>query len=396
MLPDNENFNDFLQVLLLYFESRCVYGFVPSIGIQTTRNNKKLDPQSSWNTYSSLKMYFDDHGYIGRKNPMDHPVFVKYANGFKGLIKETQAAKGQTGSRPFYYEHMEMFYKKVFELNPTEIALRFMAIAAVCYVCFFRISECLSLKFKNISFYTYPNGKTEWQIKLDHRKTDVATATTPENPFTYRIINNPSEPACNAYYFLFMYFDYLKKHDLINNPEEYVFGHVYKGKLKYDGKSQSTQVFNNFLKTLIEALELDFTLFSSHAFRKGGVRHRHLYALYRWSIETIIRWACWAEPDVNKSSRILYTYLQDEAKMKENDRAEHAMNYAVLQPTYEEMHTKQMVVLLSIQCQIQSVSVIINSCRLMSQRLKKDNCCQSNRCSLNLSLAILLQFKEKK
>ena len=207
------------------------------------------------------------------------------------------------------------YYRKVYELHPQDIALRFMAIAATCYTCFFRISECLQLKFKNIRFITDLSGLQQMTIQIDHRKNNP-------KPFTYRIINFPTEPACNSYFFMHSYFEYLEKFGPVIDPEEYVFGHVYKGTLKYDKKHQSNQVFDAFLKQLIKEIGLDKSVYSTHTFRKGGARHRHLYAAATWNLDTIIRWASWS---YNVDNKVLITYLQDEARAKEDDRLEYAM-----------------------------------------------------------------------
>ena len=176
--------------------------------------------------------------------------------------------------------------------------------------------------------------------------------------FTYRIIHLPGEPACNAFYFLSAYFNYLKDHHLLDNSDGYLFGHVYKNTLKYDGQMQSTQGFNLFLKDLLKQLGIDEKIYSSQAFRKGGARHRHLYADAKWPIETIIRWACWADDGI-KSNKVMFTYLQDESRMKENERVEHAMSYASAQATLNEMHSKEMDVLHAIQQSLSGVNVFL-------------------------------------
>ena len=130
------------------------------------------------------------------------------------------------------------------------------------------------------------------------------------------------------------------------NPESYFFGSYFKGKLRFEGKQQTIQGFNVFLTTACNLIGILGKDYSSHGLRKGGCRYKLLFAICKWSVQTIIEWASWS---YNVDSKILFAYLIRESREQDKLRVKQAMKYGGIQQSVEQMHERQIEELKLIQ-----------------------------------------------
>jgi integrase len=321
-LPNNVNIEKFIELIILFIEAKCVTGYNDTLGIKLTKNNLALNPSTGWIVYSALQDYFVGNMYFGERNPLNHPSFENYKSGLYGYLKKCLREAGQNGSKPLYYEDLQKIYGFVYHNYDHLFQHWFMAIISICYSCFFRINEVLTITFKNIHFETDRKGNRRIRIVLLDRK------TIEDKKITYFIYNNAEEDAANAFYFITKYQEELVKMGLTStqygsqSSDELYFGRWTKTGLLFDSIGQGYSSFSNLLKEMFSCIGLESKDYSTHTFRKGGVRHRYLFAKNRWPMDYILAWANWSFGDDKK---VLFSYLVDEERLIQTEDIQMAM-----------------------------------------------------------------------
>lgn len=351
-LPTKENYDEYTDILTIYFQIRTLTGFDEDVGIQLTDSNEPLDAPTSYIVYSAIKDYLKCNGYLENHplNPLSDDFFQNYVKGWKAKIAADKLNNKKKGSEPLFYEDMIELMKGIpSTFNDPVMALWFSAICSTCYSCFFRINELLNLQMEDVKVKIDEDGLYFIEITLWERKTIL------KEPHSFLIYDNQEEFAINAFFYLTQYISYLKSTGELSNPKQYFFGRLAYSKLRFDYKQQNSQKISLMLKQVLQNIGLNSVEYSSHTFRKGGARHKFLYSKSRWNLDTIMVWCGWSHSDDN---HVLWSYLAESELGRKRNDAMKAMKYGTVQPSIEEMHKIQMAAIAGIGQAVQNNSVI--------------------------------------
>ena len=361
-LPTAENYENYTELLILYFELRTKKGFDPAIGIKVTKTNEPLDAGTGWVCYSAIADFFKINGFLGNHhlNPLKNPIFEYYINGWKGAANAARKKNKRHGSKPLFYDDLVKIMNIVPSMFSSDVALWLMTMFSLCYSCFFRINELLALKMDDVALKKDNDAIPFIEITLWDRKTDL------DEPHLFQVYNNPAEPAMNSFFFLCEYIIYLKKLGLYgkeytlenvqDNSQPYFFGRYSYHKMKFSNVQCSSQSFTELLRQVLCKIGLNAVDYSAHTFRKGGARHKFLHSKVRWNLDTIMVWCGWSHSEDN---HILWTYLAECEKGQKNRNAMMAMKMGTLAPTLEDMHNSQMAAIQNVQTVLSDLQVFI-------------------------------------
>ena len=64
--------------------------------------------------------------------------------------------------------------------------------------------------------------------------------------------------------------------------------------------------------------------YSTHAYRKGGTRHKLRFSKQKWSMDVIMAWAHWSH---EADKKVLWSYLVDEERFLRTEEVAMAMKF---------------------------------------------------------------------
>ena len=325
------NIADFLHLLQVFLQMRCIDGKDEQVGIQVTENNNPLSENSAGVCYSALLWYFNTNGHYG-SNPMHRDDFGQFFDGFKKIINNK--IKKMAHSKPLFYYDMNCLTSNNINKFSGVVNLWFKAIISVCYTCFFRIDEILSLKMKDVKLKYDMDNVPYFEIVILDRKVSLS------EPKTFLLYNNCLEPGINGFYFLSQYIKCIASLNVLNVSELFFFGSAkgsHNGNINFQCHMKSSN-FSRLLKTAMNSVGLDSKGVSTHTFRRGGARHRLMYGKFTWSLDVICTWASWSG-----DSSVLQRYLIDCLSNKQTESAMRALKNQTLNSTLHEQHEVQML-----------------------------------------------------
>ena len=297
--PPSPNIHDRIKD---YLHLRALEGNNNAFKIQMSRSGQQVDFSTVQGDYAAILGYYDNLGYLERTNPCRHPSFQFYLTGLLADKCREKAKNRFTGSHPLFYEDMKRIIdrdfveSKLFLNKLTESW--FKCITVFAYAFMFRIDEVLSLEFQDIEFVqdALDPQRNRVRIQLHDRKfTNYKDAVFTQ----YR---NAYEPELCAVAALEAYLTELQKTGYSNSFNNYLFPKVSNSVMKFTLKQSPS----DFAALIFKQVIIDLGL------RKGGARHRLIYAAIKWNIDTIRYWCGWSH---SKDSGNMGTYLLEELTM---------------------------------------------------------------------------------
>jgi hypothetical protein len=254
-------------------------------------------------------------------NPCDDSELNDY---LKSLRKDDHRNRPVNQSRPWLEKEMRCASKYLL-CNSAQAALSFspleckyyLALIRLCFCCWFRIDECLTLRIGDIVFDQTSEGISFISLTVKFRKTNQDNR---EDANVYQLYSIEGEEFADARAALCEYLDALRASDIAFGPDDLLFPWIIGTeleKLKVMSQKKINDVIGLVVKhSGIESLRGRDGTYTSHAFRRGGAQYRFFYAKYRWPLEAIRWWGGWAR---GERLGAIVRYLLEEYTKQELD-----------------------------------------------------------------------------
>ena len=195
------------------------------------------------------------HMRAGFNSPTSEPI-VKLA--FKGAKRLASTfSKSSKRKEPFTAELVQLIVNEYAD-SSNLIHLRFLIICVLGFAGFFRISELLNLKIKNLT-----RTENSYEIFIEESKTDQLR----EGNIVY--IAETGNRTCPVHWLDV----YLNKTKLINQPESYLICRLAKTKVGHNAIGSQAITYQTARNTFNEHLKIitsDSSTFGLHSLRSGG------------------------------------------------------------------------------------------------------------------------------
>ncbi len=244
--------------------------------------------------------------FEGKGNPVQA---VSFCNSLRKL-KNHLAKRGRlikNSKLPINLEHIQRFHQMIIEREGITKkkwlwGRQMHLVCVLMFLCIFRSSEVLDIKFSMIEYEKY---STYFTLLVPWRKNRQDGQNI--KPFRLHRIEETSS-ICP----LSALFEYtaLLDHSLLNE-DSHLFYQVklVNGKERFDySKKLTYKCFNDSFNTFLESIGYNSENYGTHSFRRGGAQFFNLY--WGWPVRMIADWGGWCTSKGNEMNpQMIFHYL---------------------------------------------------------------------------------------
>ncbi len=213
---------DFIELMILYFEIKAEFGNANSVGFVATQNGLKLAPKIVDVSHFALLKYYTRYRLANPdfENPM---LDIQFTSFYNGLIDEAKAKHKKEGKglikKPLYYSDVGRIIELTYTGNfirkfNTSMGFYIRVWVTLSFAMFMRGDEIISLQFKHLKLGFDNDGDISLLFTFEAHKGSMMTFFIPENK---------DEPHIDCFTYINEYFKHLESLNIKLNDNDYVF-----------------------------------------------------------------------------------------------------------------------------------------------------------------------------